>query len=110
MRVFLDENLPRKLARELAGHDVRTARQMYWNTIKNGKLLALVAPEFDAFVTMDRGLEHQQHLGRLDLAVIVLRASSNKLADLLPLVPELLATLPTAPKGTATSVGDRAQY
>ncbi len=106
MRVFLDENLPRKFARALADHEVRTARQMSWNTLKNGKLLALVAPAFDVFVTMDRGLEHQQNLGRLDLAVVVLRARSNKLADLLPWVPELLAALPVAPKGKVTAVGD----
>ncbi len=35
----------------------------------------------------------------------VLRASSNRLSDLQPLVPELLASIPTAKAGAVTYVG-----
>ena len=39
MRVLLDESLPRQLARELVGHEVRTVRQERWQRLKNGELL-----------------------------------------------------------------------
>ena len=36
MRVLLDEQLPRHLARELTGHHVRTVREQGWSGLKNG--------------------------------------------------------------------------
>jgi hypothetical protein len=45
VKVLLDECIDRRLARDLADHDVRTARQIGWTTIKNGELLALAANE-----------------------------------------------------------------
>jgi hypothetical protein len=54
LRTFLDECVDRRLAREIIGHDVRTARDMGWTTIVNGRLLALAAKQFDVFVTVDR--------------------------------------------------------
>ena len=83
MRVLLDECVDWRLARHIAGHDVKTARQMGWTTIKNGELLALASQAFDVFVTVDRNLSFQQNLGRLPIAVIVLAARTNRLADLL---------------------------
>ncbi len=107
MKILLDECLDRRLARELEGEgrEVRTVPQMGWASIKNGKLLALAAESFDVFVTVDASLPHQQNLPQFNIAVIVMRPRSNKLADLKPLVPALLAALPTAKKGEATIVG-----
>ncbi len=105
MKVLLDGCVDWRLSRELAGHEVRTARQMGWTTIKNGELLALAEQDFDVFVTVDRNLAFQQHLPAFTIAVIILRARSNRLADLRPLVPELLATLSTARRGAVTYVG-----
>lgn len=102
MRVLLDECLDWRLARDLVGVEVLTARQMGWASIKNGELLALAAREFDAFVTVDRNLSLQNRLVSLDLAVLVLSAPTNRLIDLRPLVPRLLAALAEAPKGQAT--------
>lgn len=105
MKVFVDECVDWRLAREIVGHDVKTARQMGWSTIENGELLALAAKEFDVFITVDRNLSFQQHLPAFTIAVIVLRAVSNRLADLQPLVPELLAAIPKAGRGAVTYVG-----
>ena len=69
--------------------DVKTAVEMGWGGVKNGALLALVAREFDAFVTVDKNLPYQQSLGSLPVAVIVLEAYSNELSALLPLVRNL---------------------
>jgi hypothetical protein len=104
VRVLLDECVDWRLGRDIAGHDVKTARQMGWSTIQNGQLLALAAANFDAFVTVDRNLSYQQNLQTLDIAIVVLAAKTSRLADLRNLVPGLLAALPTAPRGIATVV------
>ena len=105
MKVFVDECVDWRLSRDIVGHDVKTARQMGWSTIKNGELLALAARDFDVFVIVDRNLSFQRNLPAFSIAVIVLRARSNRLADLKPLVPELLARIPSARKGAVDYVG-----
>jgi len=90
----MDENLPRRLVRLLAP-EVRaeTVGQRGWSGKRNGELLALAQDEFDAFLTMDRGIEHQQNLGGLGLAVVLLRAKSNSIEDVAPLVGDVKAAL-----------------
>ena len=105
MKLLVDECVDWRLSREIVGHDVKTARQMGWSTVKNGELLGLTAKTFDVFVTVDRNLSFQQNLPAFTIAVIVLRAKSNRLADLQPLVPELLSAIPTAKPGAVTYVG-----
>ena len=104
MRVFLDECIDWRLSRDLAGHDVKTARQMGWTAIGNGELLALASREFNVFVAVDRNLAHQQRLGALAVAVIVLEARTNRLADLQKLVPKLPGALDSAKPGQAIIV------
>jgi hypothetical protein len=106
MKVFLDECVDWRLSRDLVGHDVLTARQRGWTSIKNGELLALAAQEFDVFVTVDRNLSFQQNLAPLTIAVIVLAAPTNRLGELKTLVPRLLAAIASAKPGPATIVGD----
>jgi hypothetical protein len=105
MKILLDECIDRKLAREFLGYEVKTVPQMGWAGVKNGQLLALATAEFDVFITVDRNLSFQQNLPQFDIAVIVLQASSNRLADLKPLAPQVLAILPAAAKGQTTVVG-----
>ncbi len=102
MRVLLDECLPRRLKRHLPGHEVRTVPEEGWAGKSNGELLRLASGRFDVFVTVDTGQVHQQDLRRVAVAVVVLRASSNRLDSLLPLVPLLLETLPRARAGAFT--------
>ena len=99
MKVLLDECIDRRLARDIAGHDVKTVPQMGWAGIKNGDLLTLAEKQFEIFVTVDRNLSFQLNLPRYNIAVIVLRCRSNRLQDLRALVPELLGSLPTAKMG-----------
>jgi hypothetical protein len=105
MRVFLDECVDWRLSRDIVGHEVKTARQMGWASIENGELLTLAAREFDVFVTVDRNLSFQQNLAPLAIAVIVLQAPTNRLADLKVLVPGLLAAIASARPGPVTIVG-----
>jgi hypothetical protein len=88
MRILLDECVPRRLGREFVGHDVRTVAEMGWSGKKNGELLKLMAAQgFEVFLTVDQNLHYQQNLQASTIAVVVLVAASNRLADLLPLVP-----------------------
>jgi len=77
---------------------------MGWATIKNGELLVLAEKEFDVFITVDRNLEFQQNLAKFDIAVLILRAPSNRLADLKPLVPKVLSMVPSLIRGKAETV------
>jgi len=72
---------------------VKTVPEMEWAGTRNGDLLNIAAEEFDVFVTVDQNLYFQQNPRDLPIAVIVLRAASNRLPDLLPHVPTLQATL-----------------
>ena len=91
MRVLLDEQLPRGLARELIGHDVSTVQREGWAGVNNGELLRRAEVRgFDALLTADQSLSFQQNLALLGLAVIILKAPTTKLEDLLPLVPRIL--------------------
>ena len=96
MKVLLDECIDWRLSRDILGHDTKTARQMGWATLDNGELLALASERFDVFVTVDRNLAFQRNLTSLPIAVVVLHAKTNRLADLKPLVPKLLAAIETA--------------
>ena len=104
MKLLLDECIDRRLAQALAGHEVKTVPQMGWAGIKNGDLLTLAETEFDVFLTVDRNLSFQQNLPTFNVAVLVLHAPSNRLADLRPLAPKILATLPTLIKGKAEHI------
>ncbi|WP_373533668.1 DUF5615 family PIN-like protein [Microcoleus sp.] len=104
MKLILDECIDRRLAKEFVGYEVKTVPQMGWAGIKNGQLLALVEAEFDVFITVDRNLSFQQNLPQFNIAVVVLQASSNRLADLKPVVPNILAILANVVKGKATVV------
>ncbi len=99
MRVLLDECVPRRLRRELPGHDVRTVNEMRWAGVKNGILLRRAAEQFDVFLTVDQGMGYEQNLSGLNLAVIVMMAKSNDIDDLRPLMPRVRKALDSASAG-----------
>lgn len=105
MKILPDECVDARLAASLNSVQVRTVADQGWVGISNGQLLALAAAEFDVFVTVDRSLPFQQHLPKFKIAVILLRAKTNRLADLEMLVPDLIAALPVARMGSVTPVG-----
>lgn len=105
MRVLLDEQLPRQLARELIGHEARTVQQQGWAGLKNGELLRRAAEAgHEVFITADQNLEFQQNLAHSGLFVLVLVAPSNALEDLLPLVPGILTEMRNAQAGRVVQV------
>jgi hypothetical protein len=101
VKILLDECLDRRIAKEIVGYEVKTVPQMNWIGVKNGELMRLAQIEFDVFITVDRNLSFQQNLPKFNIAVLVLRAKSNRLADLLPLAQPMLEVLPNLEKGKA---------
>ncbi|HWS87252.1 MAG TPA: hypothetical protein VN282_09825 [Pyrinomonadaceae bacterium] len=93
MMVFVDECVNRHLLRHLTGHTFVHARDTPFRSTQNGALLRAVAPDYDVFLTRDQGIPFQQNLKRFPLAFIILRARSNKIEHLLPLVSPLLSIL-----------------
>ncbi len=72
---------------------------MGWDTLRNGRLLTLAEAEFDVFLTVDKGIKYQQNFTGRDIAVITLRGRNNKIETHAPLMPQVLALLPTVQPG-----------
>ena len=96
MRLLLDENLPKRLKQDLAGHEVYTAADKGWTGVSNGKLLTLLTENnFDALLTFDKNLQYQQNFTKYTIAVIVLNAPDNSYLTLKTLVDKIKTVLTT---------------
>ncbi len=104
MRILLDENLDWRLGRFLPGHEVKSVTRLGWAGLKNGKLLVRANENFDVLITMDNPMVSQQNLSKLQIAIVVLRARSNRLADTSLLMPLVLALLPRLKSGKVARV------
>ncbi|MFM5987135.1 MAG: DUF5615 family PIN-like protein [Sphaerospermopsis kisseleviana] len=106
MRILLDECVPRPLKREFSDYKIQTVVEMGWSGKKNGELLRLMSQEgFTILLTTDQNLRYQQNLQQAGVAVLVLIALSNKLADLLPLIPETRKVLNKITLGAVIEIG-----
>ena len=106
MRLLLDECVPKRLRRDLPGHDISTAVEMGWSGKRNGELLRLmVANGFVAFLTVDKNIEFQQNMSASGLGVIVLVARTIRTKDLRPLAPAVLAALKHLKPGDLVRIG-----
>ena len=106
MKLLLDENIPHDLRHFLPGHEVFTVAYMGWSSVENGALLQKAGEQgFDAMVTMDSGVEYEQHLPTLPIAVIILKSKTNKLDDIRPLLPALMRVLANLEPKTIVRVG-----
>jgi predicted nuclease of predicted toxin-antitoxin system len=104
MRLLLDECVPKRLKRELPGHEVLTVQDAGWAGLTNGALLRVADASFDVFLTVDQGLQHQQNLAGLRISIVVMAARSNDVDDLRPLVPRVLVALRTIQTGQVVYV------
>lgn len=100
MRVLLDACVPKGLGKYLSQHLVRHAPEMGWGDLNNGDLLDAMVGQFEILITADKGIPQQQRIGGRPIGIAVLRAKTNRLQDLRPLIPQLLAGLPGIGPGT----------
>ncbi|MFN7920820.1 MAG: hypothetical protein U0Q16_12020 [Bryobacteraceae bacterium] len=68
-------------------------------------MLGLAERRFDVLVTLDKNLPFQQNLDAKRIAVLVVRARSNRIQDLLPIIPECLAVLTRIRPGEVVYAG-----
>jgi hypothetical protein len=104
VRILLDENLNWRLEGFLPGHEVKSVPRIGWAGLKNGQLLARAQDKFDVLITMDGSMASQQNVARIRLAIVALRAPSNRLEDTSPLMPKVLALLPALKPGKMVKV------
>jgi len=103
VKVLFDQNVPRNLRRHLKAHDVRTSREMGWDTLANGDLLNTAETGgFQVFITGDRNLEHQQNLGDRKIAIVVLTRNNWPLVR--PHTVEIAAAVGSATIGSHRTV------
>ena len=100
MKLLLDESIPRQLGRHFPKRfEVHTAGQMGWAGLENGELIKQTAAHgFDALITADQNIEHQQNLDNLPIPILVLTGYRTRLQDLQPLVPKAVEVLMGEPK------------
>ena len=105
MRVLLDEMISRKLASHLSEHDVSTVPRQGWAGLTNGRLLDAIDALFDVFITMDKGMGHQQRLAGRAFGAVEVHARSNVIDDLLPLVLPIMEAISAIQPGDVVMIG-----
>ncbi len=106
MRVLIDEHFDVRMFRLFEkDFEVETVEYRGWKGVGNGVLLRRASEEYDAFLTNDQGIPHQQRLHDLGLRVVVLEVPSNELEDATPLMPEVCRTLREMRPGEVRRVG-----
>ena len=77
MRVLFDQGTPAPLRHLLPGHEVSTAYERGWSTVKNCELLTAAETQgFQVLVTTDTNLKYQQNLATRVITIIVLSTTS----------------------------------
>ena len=106
MKVLLDECLPRDLRKHLVGHDCETVPKAGFAGKANGELLTLAERSgWQVLLTMDQGMPYKQNLVGRTISLTIIHAKSNRLPDLLPHVPAILAALNSIERGQAVRIG-----
>jgi hypothetical protein len=103
-RVLLDENLPRKLRRELPEFIVRTVQEEGWTSYVNGELLTRAQESFDVLLTADRRLQFQQTLTRFDIGVVVIVTYSLRFHTIKTAIDPIRSALGTVKPGEVIQV------
>lgn len=106
MKLLLDECIPIKFKNCFDSHQCHSVPEEGWAGERNGELLTKAeAAGFQVFLTIDQGIEYQQNLKFRNIAIILIHSKSNRLADLLPHVPEILRIVGSLQPGQLAKVG-----
>jgi uncharacterized protein (DUF433 family) len=87
------------------GYDCTTVQEAGWSGTTNGELLTLAQASFDVLVTIDQNLRYQQNLTGRSIALLVVRARSNRIVDLQPHFAACIEALRTIRQGAVVEVG-----
>ena len=106
MKILIDECLPAALTENLTalGHECQTVRQAGFGAKKNGDLLTLAEGQWDVLLTSDRNIKYQQNMTGRNVSILILCAKSNRMKDLLPLMPACAQALLSIQPGQVVEV------
>ena len=105
MRVLLDNNVDRRFARLLVGHEAVHARQVGWADLQNGDLIAAAEfSGFDVLITADKNMRYQQNLKDRTISIITLNSILVDFPGIQPLVPQVLAALENLSPGSFITI------
>ena len=111
MKILLDHNLDWRLSNQLSGHEVSTALEMAWDTLKNGELLTEAEKfGFATLITTDKGIKDQQTMKGRSIDVVILRAPNNRLETHLTMISELIQVLAAIQPGQIVEIFGRAGF
>jgi hypothetical protein len=106
MRVLLDECIPRKFKERLSGFTCETVPEAGLAGKRTGRSYPpLKGSDSTCFLTVDKGLEFEQNLAGRSIAVVIIRAKSNRLADLAPYASQCAEQIARARAGQIIRVG-----
>ncbi len=107
MKILIDECLPAALRENLTalGHECQTVRQAGFGSKKNGELLTLAEGRWNVLLTSDRNIKYQQNVTGRSLSILILCAKSNRMKDLLPLLPACAQALLSIQTGQVVEIG-----
>jgi hypothetical protein len=103
-RVLFDENMPRKLRRDLPGFDVRTVQEEGWGGLENGHLLRRASETFDVLLTADQRMRFQQNVQQFDIAVVVVVTPDTTLPNLQRFLDAIRRSIDEATPGVVTLI------
>ena len=107
MKILIDECVPDELKGTLAAmdHECETVRRAGYGSKKNGELLTLAEGHWDVLLTTDRNIKYQQNMTGRSVSILILRAKSNRMKDLVPLMPACAKALLSIHAGRVVEVG-----
>ncbi len=106
MRLLFDECVSRlfKAGFAVHGHECFTVPEVGLAGRKNGELLALAEGKFDVFVTIDKNIRYQQNLSGRKIAVLIIRARSSEIDDLVRELPACIIALQSIRPGQVVQI------
>jgi hypothetical protein len=107
MRVLIDECVDPRVKLLFLDHQVTTVHERGWDTLDDGTLLSLAQSDFDVLLTIDKGLEFQQNLAKLQIGIIVAHVPKNQLVHYQAIQAELLAAIEKSRPGEVIRVRAR---
>jgi predicted nuclease of predicted toxin-antitoxin system len=107
MKILIDECLPAALKKILSasGHECETVWQAGFGSKKNGELLTIAEGRWNVFLTSDRNIKFQQNMTGRSISILILCAKSNRVQDLLPVMPSCARALLSIQPGQIVEVG-----
>jgi predicted nuclease of predicted toxin-antitoxin system len=105
-RVLFDENMPRKLRRDLSDLFVRTVQEQGWAGVENGQLLGRASGVFDVLLTADQRLRYQQNVARFSVGVVVIETVDTTVGNLRRMLSRIRAAIDEVSPGTVIVISE----